>query len=183
MKINKFTLALCFLFITTALCSQENQRKADKATFQWEYDIECYGGTAKRGYRLVKVWSYSKEKSIAIEQAMKNAVHGIIFKGYSAQQKVCRESRPLMNKELTQQEYKAFFEDFFQDNGEFNRFVSTASDNAGTIEVQKLVKNKKGNKRDKFHKYRIGVVVTVASNELRKYLENKNIINSLSKGF
>ncbi len=162
--------------------AQRRQKLADKDTYEWEYDIQCYGSTARQGHKLVKVWSYSKEKSIATLQAKKNAVHGIIFKGYAGEGRVCKFSDPLMNKELTDKEYKAFFKNFFLDDGDFNRFVTQATDHKGAIEVQKLMKNKK-EKKEKFHQYKIGVVVNVASNALRKHLEKEGIINSLSNGF
>ena len=171
--------AICSFQFATA---QKQKRLADKDTYEWVYDIECYGGTAKNGYKLVKVWTYSKEKSVATVQAKKNAVHGIIFKGYAGEDRGCRASRPLMNREMTEQEYNDFFKDFFGDDGEFNRFVTYATDYKGVADVQKLVRNKK-DKKDKFYQYKIGVVVSVASDDLRKFLEKEDIINSLAKGF
>lgn len=185
MKYNflKKGITLCLtVFICLVGSAQRKQKLADKDTFEWEYDIQCFGGTAKHGYKLVKVWSYSKEKSVATTQAKKNAVHGIIFKGHAGEGRECKSLRPLMNQEMTEKEYKNFFKDFFLDDGDFNRFVTYATDHKGIADVQKLVKNKKG-KKEKFYKYKIGVVVSVASDELRKYLEKKGIINSLSKGF
>lgn len=162
--------------------SQRKQKQADKDTYEWVYDIECYGGTAKNGYKIVKVWSYSKEKSTATVQAKKNAIHGIIFKGYAGIGRGCRASRPLMNREMTEEEYEDFFKDFFLDDGDFNRFVTFATDHKGIADVQKLVKNRKG-KKDKFYQYKIGVVVSVATDDLRKHLEKEDVINSLAKGF
>ncbi len=172
-------LALC-CFLTAS--GQKKQRLADKDTYDWVYDIECYGGTAKNGYKLVKVWTYSKEKSVATTQAKKNAVHGIIFKGYAGEGRGCRASRPLMNREMTEEEYQAFFKDFFGDDGPYNRFVTYATDHKGIADVQKLVRNKK-DRKEKFYQYKIGVVVSVASDDLRKFLEKEDIINSLAKGF
>lgn len=176
-------LTSCALLICLTIQAQKKRQKlADTDTYEWVYDIECYGGTAKNGYKMVKVWSYSKEKSVASTQARKNAVHGIIFKGYAGIGRECKSSRPLMNHEMTQEEYDAFFKDFFLDDGPFNRFVTYASDYEGIADVQKLVKNKK-DRKEKFYQYKIGVVVSVASDDLRKFLEKNDIINSLAKGF
>ncbi|WCC45819.1 hypothetical protein PJW08_07465 [Tenacibaculum finnmarkense] len=71
--------ALCFNFNVNA---QRRKKKSNKDTKEWRYDIECEG-IAKRGSKLVKIWSYSKKPKFAIAQAMKNAVHGIVFKGYA----------------------------------------------------------------------------------------------------
>jgi len=176
-------ITICFFIGACAISNaQRKQKLADKDTFEWEYDIQCYGSTAKQGHKLVKVWSYSKEKSIATLQAKKNAVHGIIFKGYAGEGRACKFSNPLMNREMTDKEYKEFFKDFFLDDGGFNRFVTQATDYKGAADVQKLMKNKK-DKKEKFHQYKIGVIVNVASSALRKHLEKKGIINSLSNGF
>ena len=185
MKYLLFKKALPFylvIFMCTSVFAQRRQKLADNDTFEWEYDIECYGGTAKNGYKIVKIWSYSKERSVATTQAKKNAVHGIIFKGYAGEGRECRASRPLMNRDMTDEEYEDFFKDFFLDDGGFNRFVTYATDYKGIADVQKLVKNKK-EKKEKFYQYKIGVVVSVASDELRKHLEKEGVINSLAKGF
>lgn len=183
-RINNRKIALLALtiLISTSTLAQRKQKLADKDTFEWEYDIQCHGGTAKHGYKIVKVWSYSKEKSIATTQAKKNAVHGIIFKGYAGEGRGCKHARPLMNTDISDKEYKEFFKDFFLDDGDFNRFVTYATDHKGVADVQKLVKNKK-DKKEKFLKYKIGVVVNVASDALRKHLEKEGVINSLAKGF
>ena len=74
MKFKKYAIATLFLFMLPNIINgQENQKQADEATFKWEYDIECYGGTGKQGYKIVKVWTYAEEKSLAIQQAKKNA--------------------------------------------------------------------------------------------------------------
>jgi len=52
--------------------------KADKETAIWRYELEP-AGTGIQGSYQIKVWSYSKKAETAIEQAKKNAVHGIIF--------------------------------------------------------------------------------------------------------
>lgn len=184
MKLKKnITLLIAFLLLSWGSNAQKNQLQQDAATSSWKYDLECYGGTARSGYKMVKVWTYSIKTNLATDQAKKNAVHGIIFKGFAGQQNTCKGSRPLMNKELTDTEYKEFFDTFFQDGGEFNRFVTNAADYNGIAEVQKLFRKKKGRRKKKFDKYKIGIVVTVATKELRKYLEKKNIIKSLSNGF
>ena len=170
-------LLVAFMFLIWNSNAQKNQLQQDAATSQWKYDLECYGGTARNGYKMVKVWSYSIKTSLATDQAKKNAVHGIIFKGFAGQQKTCKGARPLMNRDMTDKEYKEFFRTFFQDGGEFNRFVTNAADYNGIAEVQKISSKKKGRRKDKFHKYKIGVVVTVSTKELRKYLEKKKIIN------
>jgi hypothetical protein len=70
-------------------------KKADKDTEQWRYEVEAVQ-TGTEGTYLVKVWSYSKKPKIAIEQAKKNAVHGVIFRGVTAKDRVPGQ-KPLTN--------------------------------------------------------------------------------------
>ena len=48
-------------FATPCYAQKKAQKKADKATLVWEYEIEPTTGQAVQGSILVKVWSYSKK--------------------------------------------------------------------------------------------------------------------------
>ena len=98
------------------------KKKADKDTNAWRYEIEAVQqGVA--GTYLIKVWSYSKKPDVAIEQAKKNAVHGIIFRGYAGTDRVPGQS-PLTNNPNLQDEKADFFDAFFADGGKYLKFVS-----------------------------------------------------------
>jgi len=177
MNRKKIQLALILLlFLSFSLHGQlfvGKQKKADKATKEFQYDIECVG-TGKKDQKLIKVWSYSKKRKYAISQSWKNAVHGIIFKGFSGSGRTCTSFRPLMNKPMTQKQYDTFFEDFFLDNGDYSQYVSDADD--GLINPEDVLKvNRKI--------YKIGVIVNVNVGELRKRLVSEGLINGLSSGF
>jgi len=156
--------------------AQRKKRLADKATKEWKYDIECVN-TAKQGTKLVKVWSYSKKKKYATSQAMKNAVHGIIFKGFSGGGRNCTAFKPLVNSPMTKEKYNVFFENFFKDGkygGEYSKFVTIANDgNIGAGDRLKVDRKT----------YKIGVIVNVMTDLLRKRLEEEGIIQGLNSGF
>lgn len=161
------------LLLSVQLNAQRKQRLADNATKVWQYDIECVN-TGKKGYKLIKVWSYSKKPKYAISQSWKNAVHGIIFKGFSGTGRTCTGFRPLMNKEMTEEQYNSFFKEFFLDSGDYNQYVTDAAD--GLVDPRDVLKvNKK--------MYKIGIVVNVNTDALRKRLEKEGLISSLSSGF
>jgi len=172
-KILKTILLLCLFLFVTQSYSQRKQRLADKDTKAWHYDIECVG-TGKQGFKLIKVWSYSKKPKYAVTQSWKNAVHGIIFKGFSGTGRTCTGFRPLMNKSMTEKQYKKFFKDFFIDGGDYSQYVTDAAD--GLIDPSDILKVGK-------KMYKIGVVVNVNVTELRKRLEEEQIVNGLSNGF
>ena len=80
MKAIFLSFALLFsVFCTTA--SAQAQRKANKETEQWRYEVQASVGQAPKGTAIMRVWTYSKNPQVAIMQAGKNAVHGIIFTG------------------------------------------------------------------------------------------------------
>ena len=169
-KIALGLLLLCFSFNVNA---QNKKKKASKDTEKWRYDVECEG-IAKQGSKLVKVWSYSKNPKHAIGQAMKNAVHGIIFKGYAGGGNGCTSFKPLVSSAIGENNHDEFFDTFFKDGGEFRKYVTATTD--GNIAPGDRLKISK-------REYKIGVVVNVTTGELRKRLEAEGIIKGLSSGF
>jgi len=169
--INKVSI-LTLMFLTMALTSNaqlNKKKKANKDTKNWRYEIECVG-IGKPGTKVIKVWSYSKKARIALNQAKKNAVHGIIFQGYASGAQGCTSQKPLSNNPAVEQEKEAFFNDFFADGGKYMKFVSSSGD--GTPTTMKVGKE-----------YKVGVVVTVMVNNLRKDLEAAGVVRGLSSGF
>jgi hypothetical protein len=146
-------------------------RKADVDTKEWRYEIEpVQVGT--EGTYLIKVWSYSKKPDIAIEQAKKNAVHGVVFRGYSTMRGVAGQ-KPLTNNPNLEIEKAEFFNDFFRDGGKYMKYVRITGD--GAIDSDDRLKVGK--------EWKIGVVVSVDVRGLRKDLEAADIIRSLNSGF
>jgi len=146
------------------------KKKADKDTEDFVYEVEAVS-VGTQGTYLIKVWSYSKKPTVAINQSKKNAVHGIIFKGFAGKQGVPGQ-KALATPEI-EQEKKAFFDEFFDDKGNYNRFVSSSGD--GDVAAGDIMKVGK--------KYKIGVVVSVNVTELRKALEEAGVIKGLGSGF
>lgn len=165
----KKILLLVLALAMTQLCFANKQKKADAETDKFRYDLE-YARPSGDGVCQVKVWSYSKKSRIAAEQCRKNAVHGIIFKSYSTGDGTTASQRPLVKDPSVQQEKSEFFEEFFSDGGPYRQFVSAVTDGS-----QEIVKDGK--------QYKVGVVVTVSKDQLRKYLESQGIIRSLGSGF
>jgi hypothetical protein len=171
-KTSSLLLLVLLGFIQTTN-AQKGRRKADKQTVAWRYEIEAVA-TGIQGTYQIKVWSYSKRPETAIEQAKKNAVHGIILKGFPTKDRV-QGQKPLSRDPNLYDGNKKFFEDFFKTgSGDYMKFVTLA--NNGQIAPGDRIKISK-------KEYKIGVVVTVNVAELRKYLEAKGIIKSLSNGF
>ena len=111
---------------------------------------------------------------IAINQAKKNAVHGVIFKGFVGGSEGCTSQKPIARNTNLEQEKKTFFKEFFSDGGKYMKFVSLTADGSVAASDRLKIARKE---------YKIGVVVSVRKDELRKDLESAGIIKTLSSGF
>ena len=162
----KFLLSL----LVVALCMPVwagAKKKADKDTNQFRYAIEC-AGNAIQGTYLVKVWTYSRKAAVAENQCRKNAVHGVIFKGYGGGQG-CVSQRPMANTPGVETQYSEYFNRFFADGGEFQKYASIMPGTTETVKVGK--------------EYKVGVVVSIRKDDLRRALEAAGIIKGLNSGF
>jgi len=165
----KILFCLFTLLIPGALLAQA-QRKADKQTTQWRYEIQAAVGQAAEGACLVRVWTYSSKPTIAEGQAGKNAVHGIIFKGFPANNEgnriVGRE--PLVNDPTVETVYKSYFEEFFKTGGAYQRYVSYIGNG---VPDQQIKVGKE---------WKVGVTVVVLIDQLRKRLETDGILKEMA---
>lgn len=168
--LNLLMLAVMFLALPLASMGQA-KKKANKDTEAWRYEIEPVG-TGTQGSYQIKVWSYSKKPKVAIEQAKKNAVHGIIFKGFASSQGATGQ-KPLAPNPNLEQEKEDFFDLFFKDGGKYQKYVTLT--NSGAIAAGDRVKIGK--------EYKIGIIVSVNVAGLRKDLEEAGIIKGLASGF
>ena len=164
----KLLLSLLVVALCMPVMAAVGKKKADKDTKQFRYELEC-AGNAVQGTYLVKVWSYSKKASVAENQCRKNAVHGVIFKGYGGRGAECVQQRPLANNPGVETQYAEYFNSFFADGGEFQKYASIVE---GTTESVKVGKE-----------YKVGCVVSVRKEDLRKALEAAGVIRGLGSMF
>ena len=162
---------ILFSLLVMAICLPASaglrQKQADKDTNNFRYEIEC-AGNAIQGTYLVKVWTYSKKASVAENQCRKNAVHGVIFKGYGGGQG-CVSQRPMASNPGAETQFKEYFDSFFAEGGEFQKYASIMGGTTETVKVGR--------------EYKVGVVVSVRKDDLRRALEAAGIIKSLNSGF
>jgi hypothetical protein len=162
---------LLLLSLITFTQCKSSQQLADEDTREWRYELEAVQ-TAQQGSYLVKAWTYSKDTQTAKEQAKKNAVHGIIFKGFPNKGRV-KGQRPLVNDPEAEEKHEMFFDTFFDQGGDYQKYVTLADH--GAIEAGDRIKIGK--------EYKIGVLTTVNVSELRKRLESEGIIEELGSYF
>lgn len=153
---------------------KKKQKQANKETEEWRYEIEVVDEGAQ-GTCLIKVWSYSAKPEIAKNQAKKNAVHGVLFKGVpGTKDNTIPARKPLVKDAKTIEECKDFFTEFFKDGGDYMRYVTLTNDGAVAAgDVMKVGKKE----------YKVGVIVSVRYDDLKKLLEEKGIRKKLGAGF
>jgi hypothetical protein len=164
-------LIVLILFCFSVSGNAQAKRKANKDTEAWRYEIEAVQ-TGVQGTYLIKVWSYSKKPDVAIEQAKKNAVHGVIFRGFAGKQGIPGQQALTSNVSL-EQEKADFFDPFFSNGGKYMKFVASTNDGAVAAEDRMKVGKE----------YKVGVIVSVNVSALRKDLEDAGIIKKLGAGF
>ncbi len=142
-------------------------KKADKETAQMRYELQAAVGQAPEGSAMVRVWTYSKKARIAEGQAGKNAVHGVLFKGYPSYNvgNTRIVGRDALINDASIWETKAdYWEDFFEKGGYYQRYVSYIGNG---VPDQILKVNKE---------YKVGVVVIVQVEALRKRMQEDGIL-------
>lgn len=168
---NILLFAMMLIVPAVGFSQKKKIKKANEDTAQWRYEIEALE-VGTQGTCLVKVWSYSKKPEVASSQSRKNAVHGVIFKGIPAKDRIPGK-KPLVQNASAEAEHADFFKNFFADGGAFMRYVTLT--NNGAIEAGDVMKIGK--------EYKVGVNVTVNYSELRKAMEDAGVIKKLGAGF
>ncbi|MFC4268641.1 hypothetical protein [Polaribacter marinivivus] len=176
---NKLNLLVILLFVSTIVFSQGKRRTSEKQNMKWNYDLECVG-VGNQGEYLVKVFSFyrkKKRKGLDLELAKKNALHGIIFKGINSKSRDC-VSQPALIKDANVEEQKSeYFDSFFKEGGKYKKFVNLTT--GGAVESGDRMQVRIGKK-----KYlKVGLVISVNKDLLRKELEAAGIIRKLNAGF
>lgn len=162
---------LLVLMVLASFDTSAQRRKADRDTEEWRYELEAVD-VGVTGTDLIKVWSYSRNPDVAVEQAKKNAVHGIVFRGFAGSGRISGK-KALVTDAAVEASKADYFKEFFADGGRYMKFVSLTGD--GMVSADDRLRVGK--------EYKIGVLVSVKVSDLRKELEAAGIIKSLNAGF
>lgn len=179
------TSSLIILSIVFANCS--SVKTVTVSTDFTNYEVVEIPNTGTQGTVLLKVYSYGYTVEKAIERAKMDAVHAVLFKGIPNS----NMSRPMIKN--GQSSKKQYFDNFFglykvtvknrkpidildiskTFNAPYKLYVQLSSD--GSISPKDRFKVGK--------LYKVGVVVSVNINELRRQMEKDGIIQSLNSIF
>lgn len=128
-----------------------------------KFETECLG-IEQDGSQTVRAWGTGRNRSDAVEQAKKNAVFDVLFKGVRGGSSECN-LKPLVPEVNARERYEEYFDRFFADGGEYTKFVSAAD--------EKLFS--KGKQKNKIGSH-FGVTVRVLRSELKAQLKSDGVI-------
>ena len=84
--------------------------------------VECMG-VEHDGSQTLRVNGTGRNKADAVEQAKKNAVREVIFKGITHGQQGC-QTRPILSEVNAEERHEDYFNRFFADGGDYANYVT-----------------------------------------------------------
>lgn len=154
----KNLLLIPVLLILMAACKSSTQNST-----YYTYNTQCLGVEGD-GSQTLLVWGEGRNKADAVEQAKKNAVSDVIFKGIHEGNSQCSQV-PLLNTPNARQKYDDYFNIFFADGGEYRKYISMADE-----------KNRSRNTERYQYGRKISVTVRVLRAKLKKRLQDDGIL-------
>ena len=127
-------------------------------------ETECIGKEMD-GSLTLRVWGTGRNRTDALEQAKKQAVYDVLFKGVT-KGNTDYNMRPIMTEVNARQRYQDYFDIFFMDRGEYLKYISMEDKRAGSTKVSKR----------NFRDVTLGVTVRVLVPQLRARLKSDGLL-------
>ena len=164
-----FVLSLILCLATFSSFAQ----KKGFVPYNYELSLSKENIAATSGFKLFKIWSYGKQKELLTQDiCMRNAIHALLFKGLAASDVGTQGNFPAMCPE-GYDAHKEHFDGFF-DSGDYRQFIQLTS--RGAQQAGDVVKT--ANKE-----WKVGLLVQVNVNALRKRLEADHVIQGVRSIF
>ena len=160
------TMFVCGIGLTFMLsCSR---RITPSATSYYTYQTECVGSELD-GSQTLKAYGLGNTRGDATEQAKKNAIRDVLFKGNFTGSREC-QYRPLLMEVNAAEKYATYFNVFFRDRGAYTQYVSLRDERF----VERINRAPVTGNRDQDM---YSAVVRVQREELRQLLIRDGILN------
>ena len=166
---NKILSAVAFILFSCCCFSQKKQTPQNKISGNYTYETECLG-VELDGSQTLKTWGSGKNRADAVEQAKKNAVRDVLFKGISKGKNECNQ-KPVIFEINAQEKYEDYFNKFFADGGAYKEFISMKDESI----IPMLFKDRK---KAADYQEMYGVIVRVLRAELKKKMIADKILNN-----
>ena len=165
MKFIKICIVALLIVPINSLFSQTNSNRkvTEERTRNWQYESICSESGGTGSSYLIQVTSYVGDLRLALNQAKKNAIHAVLFKGVAGNNLGCTAKEPLIKNGVYNDNFE-YFEDFFYNTRQYNQYATSP---AGSAESSEKLKRKMN---------RVTFIISVNVDELRKKLEYDKII-------
>ena len=165
MKFIKICIVALLIVPINSLFSQTNSNRkvTEERTRNWQYESICSESGGTGSSYLIQVTSYVGDLRLALNQAKKNAIHAVLFKGVAGNNLGCTAKDPLIGNGVYNDNFE-YFEDFFYNTRQYNQYATSPSGSAESSEKLKRKMN------------RVTFIISVNVDELRKKLEYDKII-------
>ena len=169
MKFLKICIVALLIVPINSLFSQTNSNRkvTEERTRNWQYESKCFESGGAGSSYLIEVTSYVGDVRLALNQAKKNAIHAVLFKGVTGNSLGCTAKEPLIKNGVYNDNFE-YFEDFFYNTRQYNQFATSPS---GSPEFPP--------QREKRKMYKATYAISVNVDELRKKLEYDKIIEPM----
>lgn len=162
---NKLLYLILLLFSFSA---SVNAQKKAIVGYNYELSLSKENVAATSGFKIFKIWSYGKKKELLTKDiCMRNAIHAVIFKGLAASDIGTQGNVPAMCPE-GYDAHQEYFDGFFE-SGDYMQFIQLTS--KGAQQAGDVIRT--ANKE-----WKVGLLVQINVNALRKRLEADGIIQS-----
>ena len=121
-------------------------------------------GSRGDGSIVLRCWGSGSNRGDAIEQAKRNAVYDILFKGIKSGPNIGDAANPLVPEVNARERYANYFDPFFSPGGEYKKFVKEEKGNADRLKSEGLSRNG------------YGVVVIVDRSALKAQLKKDGVL-------
>lgn len=162
MKTSAKTMAMALAATAIMLAGCRGKQEISTSYSMYKFKTTCVGANGD-GTQTLRAWGTGASIDKAIEQAKKNAVSDVIFKGIPGG-KGCNQNA-IVTEVNARERYEEYFDRFFADGGEYAEFVYETSNKDGS-----RVKSKDSSREN------YGVVVTVNRSALRDHLRRDGVI-------
>lgn len=124
MKKSSILLFASALLLAIGLGACRSTQKVQQSYAYYGFDTSLIN-ISSSGMVTVHAWGSGPNKGQALEEAQKNAVADVIFKGFSTSNSYL--AKPILNEVNARERYAAYFDRFFAKGGEYRKFVKEAS--------------------------------------------------------
>lgn len=133
----------------------------------YTYETECMG-VELDGSQTLKAWGNGRNRIDAIEQAKKNAIRDVLFKGITDGKPECNK-KPVIFEVNAHEKYEDYFNVFFADGGAYKEFISKKD--GSDLHLQVFKDRKQSGDQETY-----GVVIRVLRAQLKARMKADNII-------